>query len=85
MATGCILLASDTEPVREVVRDGDNGLLVPFFDKDALVARAVQVLADPDPFLPLRANARATIRDLYDFETVVYPRHLEILARLQNH
>lgn len=85
MATGCVLLASDTEPVREVIRDGSNGLLFPFFDKDALVAKAVAVLADPDPYLLLRENARATIRDFYDFETVIYPRHLALLARLQNH
>jgi glycosyltransferase involved in cell wall biosynthesis len=85
MATGCVLLASDTQPVREVVRDGTNGLLFPFFDTEALVAKAVQVLADPDPWLLLRENARATIRDFYDFDTVVYPRHLAIFGRLQNH
>lgn len=85
MATGCALLASDTAPVREVVRDGENGLLFPFFDMSALVAKAVQVLEDPDTSLPLRAGARASIVNFYDFDTIVYPRHLAILARLQNH
>lgn len=82
MATGCVLLASDTEPVRELVRDGENGLLFPFFDTRALVDKAVEVLADPDPFLLLRENARATIVEQYDFETIVYPRHLAILKGL---
>ncbi|HEY0961377.1 MAG TPA: glycosyltransferase, partial [Pseudomonadales bacterium] len=85
LATGCIVLASDTEPVREVIRDGENGMLVPFFDTEALAAKAVHALAEADTLLPLRENARATIMECYDFETRVYPRHLAILARLQNH
>lgn len=85
LATGCVVVGSDTAPVREVIADGENGLLVPFFDRDALVARTVRALADPDTLLPLRENARATILDRYDFDTRVFPRHLALLARLQNH
>ena len=31
MAVGCSIVASDTQPVREVIRNGVNGLLVDFF------------------------------------------------------
>jgi glycosyltransferase involved in cell wall biosynthesis len=85
LATGCVVIGSDTEPVREVVTDGENGLLAPFFDTEALVQKTVSALANPDVLLPLRENARATIVDRYDFDTCVYPRHLALLARLQNH
>jgi glycosyltransferase involved in cell wall biosynthesis len=37
MACGANIVASDTAPVREVVRDGENGLLGGFFDTDRLV------------------------------------------------
>ena len=32
MAAGCAVVASDTAPVREVIRDGETGRLVDFFD-----------------------------------------------------
>ena len=35
MSAGCLLVASNTDPVREVVRDGENGLLADFFDTGA--------------------------------------------------
>jgi glycosyltransferase involved in cell wall biosynthesis len=40
MALGTPVLASDTALVREVIRDGENGYLVPFFDTAALADRA---------------------------------------------
>jgi glycosyltransferase involved in cell wall biosynthesis len=36
LACGCTILASDTEPVREVIVDDEHGLLVDFFDVEAL-------------------------------------------------
>ena len=47
MAAGCVVLASDTEPHREVVAPGETGLLVDDQDADALAAQALAVLADP--------------------------------------
>lgn len=84
MCTGCLLLASDTPPVAEVVRNGHNGLLFPFFDTGALAELAVRTLADPESHLPLRENARATIRMQYDFDEIVYPRHLAMLSGVKN-
>ncbi|MTH33783.1 glycosyltransferase [Paracoccus limosus] len=77
LAAGCHVVASDTDPVRELVRDGQNGRLVPFFDAPALEKALIQGLAG-DPEAPrLRAAARQTILDGYDLKRQSLPRLVE--------
>ena len=45
MATGCLLIGSDTAPVREVVVHEANGRLSSLFDRKALNAHAVEDLS----------------------------------------
>jgi glycosyltransferase involved in cell wall biosynthesis len=45
MAMGCAVVASDIDGVRDVIVSGENGVLVPPGDVDAL-ARAIEALAD---------------------------------------
>ena len=65
MSAGCLLVASDTGPVREVVRDGENGLLVDFFDAGALADRICDALERPDAFAGVRKAARRTAVERY--------------------
>ena len=65
MSAGCLLVASDTEPVREVVRDGENGWLVDFFDTGALAERVCDALDRPGAFAHLRDGARRTAVERY--------------------
>ncbi|MDZ7881054.1 MAG: hypothetical protein U5L45_25535 [Saprospiraceae bacterium] len=43
---GCLLVASDTDPVREFATDGETALLTGFFDHDRLAARLTEALED---------------------------------------
>jgi glycosyltransferase involved in cell wall biosynthesis len=79
MSAGCALIASATAPVREVVRHGENGRLVDFFDVDALSAEVVNALADPDACREMRARARQTIVADFDLETRCLPSMLNYL------
>ena len=81
MASGCVVLASDVAPVRELVEDGKNGLIEPLFDVDRLTERALQVLDDPAAFAPLGRAARQTIEEKYSLEVCV-PRLAEFLERV---
>jgi glycosyltransferase involved in cell wall biosynthesis len=71
MACRCTVLASDTEPVRDVIADGTNGLLRGFFDVDALTEAALDVLEAPARFRHLGKAAERTILERFSLETVV--------------
>lgn len=82
MSAGCAVVASATAPVKEVVRDGENGLLFDFFDGEALVDRVGAVLDDPQRLAPMRAAARRTAIEHYDLATVCLPRQLRLIQAL---
>lgn len=79
MAAGCLLLGSATTPVQEVIRDGENGLLVDFFDHEVLAQRIAGVLENPAEYAHLRAAARQTIIERYDLKTICLPQMLDFL------
>ncbi|HHN0038544.1 glycosyltransferase family 4 protein [Pseudomonas aeruginosa] len=57
MASGCLIVGSDTAPVHEVVRDKENGLLVDFFKPKEIAERVLHGLAEPEEFKELRKSA----------------------------
>lgn len=68
MSCGCLLIASATAPVEELITHGDNGLLVGFFDQTALVNQVTEALNHPHTFAKLRQKARETILAGYTVE-----------------
>lgn len=81
MSCGCTVLASDTAPVREVVRHGENGLLCDFFDAGKLARMAIEVLRDPDEFQHLGAAAEELIREEYAASTIL-PRMIDFYCEV---
>lgn len=73
MSTGCVVIGSDTAPLREVI-DGRNGMLVPFFDTDAIADRVREALDRPQRFRAMRAAARQFVLERYDAERLCVPR-----------
>jgi glycosyltransferase involved in cell wall biosynthesis len=58
LATGCVVIGSDTPTVREFITHNLNGLLVSFFDPKELAKTILQVLEDAPLARRLRDNAR---------------------------
>ncbi|EAQ37377.1 glycosyl transferase, group 1 [Nitrobacter sp. Nb-311A] len=79
MSAGCLVIGSDTPPVREVISSGDNGLLVPFFAADEMAARVVEALQEPDRFYAIREAARQFVVEHFDAERVCLPQMRQLL------
>ena len=82
MSCGATVVASATPPVQDVIRHGENGLLVDFFDGEALARQVAAVLADPEAYRPLRAAARATVVERFDLQQICLPQQLALVDRL---
>ena len=80
LACGCVVLASDTEPVREVITDGETGLLAGFFDVEAFTRRALDVLRDPPAFRGMGEKAAALIENRYAL-SVTLPKLVALFER----
>jgi glycosyltransferase involved in cell wall biosynthesis len=78
MSAGCLIVGSDTEPVRELIRDGENGRLAPFRDPEKIADAVCDVLARPAAHAPMRVRARETILKSYAARDI-YPRKETLL------
>lgn len=83
MSIGCAIIASNTQPVREAISDGDTGRLIDFFDSNGLANEVCSLLDDPIARLELGNNARAFAKANYDLKTICLPRQLQWIEALQ--
>lgn len=68
MAAGRLVIASDLAPIREIVQDGVNGLLVPADDPQAWIEAIGRVRANPAAALAIAEAGRRTA-GAYGWET----------------
>lgn len=59
MAMGCAIVGGDTDPVKEFVTHGENGLVTSFFDPPALARTVLGAIEDKTLNQRLRTGARA--------------------------
>ena len=78
MSLGCVVVGSRSKPVEEVIRDGENGLLVDFFNPEEIARRVVDVLSDRSSFVPISQNARRTVVRKYDL-ALCLKKQMEII------
>ena len=63
MACGAPIVASDTAPVREVLRDGENARLVDFFNANAIAEAAIETMHSEWANVVWRMQAMADAQD----------------------
>jgi len=71
MACRAPLVTTDIPVVREIVHDGENGLLVPREDHQALARAILRLLGDPALRQRLADGGERTLRERYDGERLV--------------
>lgn len=62
MATGCLMIGSNTPPVQEVITHHQNGLLVDFFDINALTHQITEALNNQNNYKHFREQTRTTVQ-----------------------
>ncbi|MCU0926884.1 MAG: glycosyltransferase [Hydrogenophaga sp.] len=65
LASGCAVVASDTAPVRGVIRCGENGWLVDFCDESQIVDAVLKVLSDPSGMRAMRRAAVESVKERF--------------------
>ena len=82
MSAGCAIVASDTQPLREVLQHGDTGLLIDFFSPEQVTESICALLADASQRARLGGRARDFARSHYDLASICLPRQLEWVQAL---
>ena len=83
-ACGKALVTTDTPGCREIVRDGENGLLVPPGDARALAQAIASLLADPARRAAMGRAGRARVEQHFSSEVVnaaVFELYGELVGR----
>ncbi len=83
LSTGCLVLGSDTQPVREVITDGENGLLVDFFSPKQIADRVDEVFNHPTRMAEIRKKARETAIERYAMPHLL-KRHIQLIEDVAN-
>jgi glycosyltransferase involved in cell wall biosynthesis len=76
MASGCIVLATDSEAHREVMTSEQTGVLLDGRDTESFVKTALDILADRAKYRPLGDAATALVHDRYS-QDVCLPKLAE--------
>jgi glycosyltransferase involved in cell wall biosynthesis len=80
MSVGCLVVGSDTPPVREAIREGENGLLANFFDAEGLAQKVAAAIAAGRELDFLRAKARLEMQEKFDLSTRCLPQWVRLLS-----
>jgi len=83
MSCGCLVVGSDTAPVREIISHGQNGFLNDFWDSEALAQTISGILNREDLLESIRENARNTILHNYD-KQLLTKNHMELVLKMFN-
>lgn len=81
MSCECLVIGSNTPPVKEVIKDGVNGILVDFFSPKQIAEKITACLEYPSFMKSIKKKARKTVLQKYSLEKLL-PKQLNLIKRL---
>lgn len=81
MSCECLVIAPDIPPVKEVIKDGTNGIIADFSSPEKIAEKIIACLDYPSFMKEVKQKARETIVEKYALKKVV-PLHLKIIKEL---
>lgn len=81
LSCGCLVIASDLPPIKEVVKDGTNGIIVDFTSSEKIGQKIIDCLEFPSFMEAVKQKASQTIADNYALEKMV-PQQLDMIKKL---
>lgn len=79
MAAGCVVVASNTAPVVEVIKNNVNGVLVDFFQHEAIADEVVAAIKKRCENNGIGENARRSIISKYDLNKICLYNQVKFL------
>ena len=77
----CPVIATDLPAIRDIIADGETGLIVPQRDDQALAERIIDLLDHPEEGERLARNGRRFVLERYDW-AVIAEKYRELVERL---
>jgi glycosyltransferase involved in cell wall biosynthesis len=79
MASECLLIGSDTAPVRDALTHNKNALLFDFFDKEQLADTVIDAVNNQEKYAHLRTQARKDAMKHWERSNICEPQWLALL------
>lgn len=70
MASACPVIASNVTGTNEMIRDGQDGIVVPTGDVDQLAEAISALLSSPEKAKEMGENARDSVEQNFDWEQI---------------
>ena len=84
MSLGCAVIASDTQPLHEIIKNGKNGILVDFFDSKALASEINNLMNKPNLRSTLSTEARSFVVENFDLKNICLPKQIKWIEKLKS-
>ncbi len=84
MSCGCLLIAPDTPPIREVITDGSNGFLVDFSSPETITEKLIGCLDFPSFLESVKEKSRQTIVDDFSLKQTISKQAKIIKQMIKN-